>query len=548
MKTALLFSILIFSSLFAAKNKKSDEMKGALDTLAYNFSVMYAPVEWKQNWSGWDLAKELALAKEKVENNPDMPLKDFQRLVRQFVGSTQDYHVGVRFFSTEWATLPLRIKGAEGRYFISSIDRRELPVSDFSFQVGDEVLYFDGLPVGEQVNKLQAEEFSSTTSETDRALAEIFLTTRAGRLGHFVPKGDVSLKIRRKGKEKVSETHLSWVYHSEKILPPPYKSLASFSNPFEDKEFISPLAASLDSLGTLIGKKKSFVPLLGNTVWQAPAKGSFHAYIFLTDEGNRVGYIRIPRYACGVEEADEFARLIDVMNSLTSALIIDQVDNPGGSVLYLYTLAALLTPTPLEVPMHRCTLTQGSISHALEEIEVLKEIETDEEAVALFGESLYGYPLSHDLLQTFIASFHRDIYEWNQGHVFTDPLYLYGIDKIMPHPEVNYSGPILMLINSLDFSGGDFLPAILQDNKRATLFGSRTAGAGGYVLKTEFYNHFGIDEIRLTGSIATRLNDQPIENLGVTPDIPYEITPYDLENDYANYKKAVLKAVGSLIK
>jgi C-terminal processing protease CtpA/Prc len=138
---------------------------------------------------------------------------------------------------------------------------------------------------------------------------------------------------------------------------------------------------------------------------------------------------------------------------------------------------------------------------------------------------------------------HFLIHQWDNGNIFSDPTYLFGVDEIRPHPRYRYNKPIVLLINSLDFSGGDFFPAILQDNKRAVVLGTRTAGAGGYVLTTEYPNHSGIKHFIMTGSLAKRIDQKPIENLGVTPDIHYELTPDDVQGDYKEYVSAILDAV-----
>jgi hypothetical protein len=137
--------------------------------------------------------------------------------------------------------------------------------------------------------------------------------------------------------------------------------------------------------------------------------------------------------------------------------------------------------------------------------------------------------------------------EWNSGHALTGPTHILGIDKINPHPKCCYTKPILMLINELCTSGGDFMPAILQDNRRAVLFGAQTAGAGGVVSFFEFPNKHGIRGCTYTTSIAERSNSQMIENLGVSPDIVYEVTADDLQNDYRGYIKAVNEAVTNLL-
>jgi hypothetical protein len=138
--------------------------------------------------------------------------------------------------------------------------------------------------------------------------------------------------------------------------------------------------------------------------------------------------------------------------------------------------------------------------------------------------------------------------EWNQGQTLTRPTPILGIDKINPHPRYQYTKPILILINELDFSGGDFMPAILQDNQRAILFGARTAGAGGYISVFEFPNTHGIEKCSYTASIAERSNFQKIENLGITPDIEYQVTLDDIQNGYRSYIIAVNQAIESSIQ
>ena len=50
-----------------------------------------------------------------------------------------------------------------------------------------------------------------------------------------------------------------------------------------------------------------------------------------------------------------------------------------------------------------------------------------------------------------------------------------------------------------------------------------------------------------TGSIARRVNSDPIENLGVTPDLPYEYSIADLTGGFQDYKAALNAAVAKEI-
>ena len=85
--------------------------------------------------------------------------------------------------------------------------------------------------------------------------------------------------------------------------------------------------------------------------------------------------------------------------------------------------------------------------------------------------------------------------------------------RLSPDP---YQGRVIVLIDAGNGSGGEVTPAVLQDHKRATLVGTRTAGAvrasvkfrirGGYFLKTP------IGELVMVGGSM-------IEGVGVTPDV-----------------------------
>ncbi len=256
--------------------------------------------------------------------------------------------------------------------------------------------------------------------------------------------------------------------------------------------------------------------------------------------------MRIPRYRGGAYEVDIFARIIAYLEKNTSALVIDQVNNPGGSVYYLYALTSLLTNEPLHTPKHRMTITQEDVAFALKYEQLFASIRSDDDARSLLGDSMDGYPMTYQTSQFMLNFFRFIINEWNNGRTLTQPYYLYGVDSINQHPQTRYTKPILVLVNRLCFSGGDFFPAILQDNKRVTLFGSKTAGAGGYVDTFYYANPFGIADIDYTGSIAERIDNNPIENLGVTPDIYYDITENDLQTNYSGYVQAVLDAVEAL--
>lgn len=528
-----------------AETTQTEQMLDTIDAIKSTFHAKYAPIEWKGKHLDWDIDREAENAKTLIQKmQPNT--KQFQRIVRAFLGTTKDYHVNSFFFSTEWSMLPFRVKGAEGRYFVTWVDENSL-----SFRVGDELILFDGKPVAEVLADLLQSQCSAPYTETDKALTEGKLTFRSGSAGEVVPSGKINISVMRKGASKATTYKLQWTHNPEKITRALSETRGPKGehHPFLHKKMEVPFYGDFKEMQMegeeeLIGARNSPLPRLGEVIWEAPEDSFFDAYIYTLSEGKRVGFVRIPSYDAWSEEADEFGQIMAIMEDYSDVLVIDQLDNPGGYVLFMYGLLSRVTETPLAVPSEQMSLIQEDVYFAIDDLDYFETV-IKNGWPSPFTE-IGGYHFEKDAVNK-VADFYKFlISQWNAGKNLSNGAFHLGISHIAPNPYVRYSKPILVLINELDFSCGDFFPAILQDNGRATLMGARTAGAGGSVEIASFPNRFGIEAYSMTTSIAERKNGQPIENLGVTPDITYTITADDLQNNYRGYIEAINDAVRAL--
>jgi hypothetical protein len=557
--------------VFSTEQAIKDHMKGDLDVIKNTFDVYYAPKEWKKSHFGWDLGAEIQKAKDKVQASDSINVKQFRYIVRDFFQSTKDYHVGVYFHSTESSTLPFSLKALDGKYYISYIDESKLDCMVYPLSIGDEVVEFNSRPIAEVIQELKETLTRNSNTATDEEMASFYLTHRSGRAGHVVPRGNAVISTQSLWDNNLTQIQLRWEYQPEKISNGFEGSLVSFSsanntnlldrsNVF-DKLMVMPDYPILKSFthkaneddgqdekrDNFIGSKISQLPILGKIWWQTSLYCPFDAYIYETEDHHLVGFIRIPDYMGGNDEAEEFGSIISLFEERTEGLVVDQMNNPGGFLLYTYGLLSMLTDEPLSVPKEREMITQQEVVIALEVIKLLEEIKSNEDAQLILGNEIAGIPITYQTTLRLLDYFKFIQAQWESGNKFTEPYYLLGFDQILPHPTVRYTKPILVLVNSLDFSCGDYFPAILQDNKRAKLIGRRTAGAGGYILPGFFPNRHGISMFTLTGPIAERLDNNPIENLGISPDIEYQFTFEDVVFGYPDFANTVNNQIINLL-
>lgn len=560
-KILISLGLLLASSVALASSLVDKEaMKRDLQFIAGVYRTGYAPTFWKEKHIGWNLEAEVEKAYAKIDGKADMKVQDYQVILKDFFRSTQDYHVGFSFYNTERASLPFQIKSAEGRYFIVFIDRQKLSEVAFPFQVGDEVVEMDGQPVEDVVKALVADSGTGVET-TDRGIAELYLTRRAAARAMKVPRGTVEFKIKRQKQQTLTPIQLIWEYTPEVITfdSPESTRMHQAATGGAQKNLFARIRETDMSLpywdktevpvnNFNIGGKSSYVPELGKVLWTNSEAAFFKAYIYENEAGKKIGYVRIAHYGSDGGEFQEFKALMKKYQAETDALVIDEINNPGGSLFYIYALASVLSDQMTYTPKEQIRIYPEHIREAAQTIRDLQKVQNDEQAKQVLGNDWGGYPVTYQTAQ-YLIEFSRFLMDqWRSGKNLTDEHYLWGVDKVNPDSEVNYTKPILVLVNELDFSGGDFFPAILQDNKRATIMGVRTSGAGGFVLQNQYPSSFGLELFSFTGSIAKRIDGSPIENLGVTPDIPYQLTVKDMQEGFQDYKNAINTAVTGLMK
>jgi hypothetical protein len=254
--------------------------------------------------------------------------------------------------------------------------------------------------------------------------------------------------------------------------------------------------------------------------------------------GKKVGLIRIPAYD-GDELLQYVAKAIMEFQTETDVLVLDQTNNPGGSVSLVSNLMTIFAKQSTVDMTFKIRSSLNWMSRFQEINQTIADLlAQDPNHVAANALKARFQYLEEEMRDT-IA----------ERRLLSNPVSLdlegsYGI--VQPQPVVRYAKPVLLLINEFDFSGGDAFPALMKDNGLATLFGSRTSGAGGNVVEYgPLANSFF--KFSLTESLMVRPNGSYVENIGVQPDIAYTVTESDFLNGYTDYVREFSKAAVGLV-
>lgn len=574
-----------FSLSGVTKEGRVEERVRDLEIVRSLYETVYAPMEWKEAHYNYRFEDAFKLAKEQIIADPNLSIRGFHQVIQKFLGSLNDYHVDVTFDSEEVSILPFDVLPSKNQFFLSWIESsRTFRGGSFRPEVGDELIEFNGQPAALAIRDLQQKAGRSANEETDRALAAISLTLRFGGEADITPEGEALVKIRSAKKGVVSTFKVDW-YHAAESFKHPHDFLESWlpfwsqSEAEEEVEVPSfnmiypPLANKRRLLFERasrgrFGSPKGPLPALGSIVWEykrnlknfkeEPKDPPLRAYMYKNEQNNAIGYVRIPSFSR--EDINEFGTIINTIEKHAELLVIDILDNPGGDVNYMFDTLSVLADRPMKVLTDVFKLNYGMIRKYI----ALKQ--NMEAYLDLIAQAESALKVTSPAKQQEIANLKRMIAkkpallrqigflnqiveEWNAGHLITKPLYFAGVSKINPNPAVHFSKPVVLLINELDMSCGDYFAAVLKDNGRALLFGKRTAGAGGAVETMNFdYTNTGIKDLSYTTSIGNRLDFSVLEDFGVEPHVVYDLAPEDIQNNYSGYLKSLNETIAAILR
>ena len=550
-----------------------------LDQLASFYAKNYAPYEWKRDVFGVDLLRLNQWLRD-IHKADDL---DFQEALIDYVASLNDAHDYIAFPTTFSASLGLGVDIYDGKVLIDAINRAALPVAQFPFVIGDELISIDGRPVQDVIASFRKYAIAANPRSTDRTAASrlvsrsqqimphtsdlgatatlvIRLASTGVQNAYVIPWSKIGIPIDSQGpvpspgRQPFRETettpgvasgpgsgappslfHVTDTAAADNTLPAYMQPVLSLLNASVPQDYYSIL--NFGSKFPIYGPPPGFVQRLGASPADFFLSGTFVA------SGVRIGLIRIPTMsppntALALQQLDQE---IAYFNANTDGLIVDVMRNPGGIISFVEAIAQRFIPTPFQ--------TMGF------------EIRATGSWLFSFAAQLTSARLSNappQIIENLQNNFDEVLRAYNEERGRSAPVSLNSTGSLMLNPAaVSYTKPLMVMVDEFSASGADMFPAIIQDNRRGPIFGMRSMGAGGSVVgfnATAFTESF----FRVTVSLMNRghLIQTPefppapyIENIGVRPDIVQDyMTRTNLLTGGASYIQAFTAAMVNLVR
>ena len=460
----------------------------------------------------------------------------------------QDTHSQFEMPSDFTADLNIATDIYDGKVLIESINRLALPVSQFPFQVGDELVSVDGKSSGDWITEFNRFRQWGNPGTTRRYSADLITFRPQAIYPRAVEVGASATVVVRRANGDLETYTLPWTKTGTPVtkigpVPSPHAIRAGTKAQADDTmpDYMKPLMElqnwrAPDNLSilqgeTYDGQTDSVVPrryILGvgarAPVFALPSNfvqrlgrtsSDFHFSGTYESGGYKIGYIRVPNFAPNQTVAlREIDTEIGYMQQNTDGLVIDVMRNPGGGC-YMLNLASYLIP-------HNFYFFGEYVRPTLDRIEGL--------AQALAQARAQSAPQwIIDLYTTYLQAL-KQAYSENRGLTGSLPACSLTFDN---SPATDSSGniraytkPLIVLVDEFSISAADIFPAMMQDNERGPLVGMRTSGGGGAVSAWSLsyseapFTNTNTLVIRKSSIVTQDLPPAPfVENIGARPDV-----------------------------
>jgi hypothetical protein len=550
-----------------------------LEQLAALYAKNYAPYEWKRDVIGFDLLR-LTPWLQRVQHSDDL---DFQEALIEYVASLNDAHDLIAFPTTFFVSLGFTVDIYDGKVLIDSINRLLLPIAQFPFGVGDELVAVDGIPAQVLVAEFQKYAIAANPRSTNRVAASRIVSRSQQIMPHIDDLGDAAQIGVRSGVTGAMSTHtVPWrksgiPINAQGPVPSPRRgngkivlstdaeSLAAAAQGAGSQQvfkvvdiaahddtlpaYMAPIhpllnvsvspdyfaVLGLGSRAPLYAPPPGFVQRLGTQAAHFFYSGTYNA------GGLRIGLIRIPSMsppsvATALQQLDGE---IMYFSANTDALVVDVMRNPGGLVSFVEAISQRFIPVPFSTTGFQIRATGAWLF-----------------SFASMLNSARSNPATPpDVLANLENNFNLVLAAYNENRGLSDPVSLNATGSLTLPPVAHaYTKPLIVLTDEFSASGGDAFPAIMQDNQRGPIVGMRTMGAGGSVIgfpATAYTESIA----RVTASLIHRgrlitTSEYPpapyIENIGVRPDIVIDyMTRTNLMTAGAPFVQAFTQAIVS---
>jgi C-terminal processing protease CtpA/Prc len=241
------------------------------------------------------------------------------------------------------------------------------------------------------------------------------------------------------------------------------------------------------------------------TVTDLMVNPMFTAKLVNTDSGVPYAYIQIKSFPADDKVLTEWYRAITaIQDKGVKSVIIDMVDNTGGSLVHGMRMLNMLRKKPLDYPSIQVRLNNNWMNSFKRQ--------------AAFGEDDYAKTIGARVAKQLEA-------DKQAGKSISRPISIKVLDPFFlqnPTYGLEDDVKVALLVNEMCISMCDIFASVFQDNDMGEVIGQRTMGGGGNVTQHGL-SPVAKMGIALTESLIISAKGVYLEDNGVTPDITIDM-------------------------